>query len=67
MTGHSPISALISTFALMSLFAVGGAAAAVPEMHQIAPPRRRRVGFCWHCVMKIARQWSGRGIPFQPI
>jgi chromate transporter len=32
----SPIWALISTFGLMSLFAVGGAAAAVPEMHRIA-------------------------------
>ena len=45
MTGHSPISALISsTFAVMSLFAVGGAAAAVPEMHQIgsSPPEA-----CW--------------------
>lgn len=36
MTGHSPIWSLISTFGLMSLFAVGGAAAAVPEMHRIA-------------------------------
>lgn len=32
----SPIWALVSTFGLMSLFAVGGAAAAVPEMHRIA-------------------------------
>jgi chromate transporter len=36
MSGESPIGALISTFGLMSLFAVGGAAAAVPEMHRIA-------------------------------
>lgn len=37
MTPHgSPIRALVSTFGLMSLFAVGGAAAAVPEMHRIA-------------------------------
>lgn len=36
MTSDSPIWALISTFGLMSLFAVGGAAAAVPEMHRIA-------------------------------
>ncbi len=32
----SPMWALVSTFGLMSLFAVGGAAAAVPEMHRIA-------------------------------
>ncbi len=32
----SPIWALVATFGLMSLFAVGGAAAAVPEMHRIA-------------------------------
>lgn len=32
----SPIRALVATFGLMSLFAVGGAAAAVPEMHRIA-------------------------------
>ncbi|KQT21290.1 MULTISPECIES: chromate transporter [unclassified Bradyrhizobium] len=36
MNGQSPIWSLISTFGLMSLFAVGGAAAAVPEMHRIA-------------------------------
>ncbi|MCK1711062.1 MULTISPECIES: chromate transporter [unclassified Bradyrhizobium] len=36
MTSESPIWVLISTFGLMSLFAVGGAAAAVPEMHRIA-------------------------------
>jgi chromate transporter len=33
---QSPISTLISTFGLMSLFAVGGANAAIPEMHRIA-------------------------------
>ena len=32
----NPIWALISTFGLMSLFAVGGANAAIPEMHRIA-------------------------------
>ena len=31
-----PIWSLISTFGLMSLFAVGGANAAIPEMHRIA-------------------------------
>jgi chromate transporter len=36
MNDENPIRALISTFGLMSLFAVGGAAAAVPEMHRIA-------------------------------
>jgi len=37
MNGNSnPIAALISTFGLMSLFAVGGANAAIPEMHRIA-------------------------------
>ena len=36
MSSENPIWALISTFGLMSLFAVGGAAAAVPEMHRIA-------------------------------
>lgn len=36
MNGQSSIWSLISTFGLMSLFAVGGAAAAVPEMHRIA-------------------------------
>jgi chromate transporter len=35
-SGGNPILALISTFALMSLFAVGGANAAIPEMHRIA-------------------------------
>jgi len=32
----NPIWSLVSTFALMSLFAVGGANAAIPEMHRIA-------------------------------
>jgi chromate transporter len=32
----NPIWTLISTFGLMSLFAVGGANAAIPEMHRIA-------------------------------
>ena len=32
----NPISTLVWTFALMSLFAVGGANAAIPEMHRIA-------------------------------
>ncbi|MCK1737594.1 chromate transporter [Bradyrhizobium sp. 138] len=36
MNAENPIWVLISTFGLMSLFAVGGAAAAVPEMHRIA-------------------------------
>ncbi|MBB4261067.1 MULTISPECIES: chromate transporter [unclassified Bradyrhizobium] len=36
MKPENPIWALISTFGLMSLFAVGGAAAAVAEMHRIA-------------------------------
>lgn len=36
MNHDSPIWTLVATFALMSLFAVGGAAAAVPEMHRIA-------------------------------
>jgi chromate transporter len=35
-SGGNPIWTLISTFALMSLFAVGGANAAIPEMHRIA-------------------------------
>ena len=33
---ENPLFGLISTFALLSLFAVGGANAAVPEMHRIA-------------------------------
>jgi len=37
MNGESnPIGLLVSTFGLMSLFAVGGANAAIPEMHRIA-------------------------------
>ena len=32
----NPLFALAWTFALMSLFAVGGASAAIPEMHRIA-------------------------------
>lgn len=36
MNGESPIWGLVATFGLMSLFAVGGAAAAIPEMHRIA-------------------------------
>ncbi|MEP6836644.1 MAG: chromate transporter [Bradyrhizobium sp.] len=32
----NPISTLVWTFALMSLFAVGGANSAVPEMHRVA-------------------------------
>ncbi len=35
-SGHSPIWTLVATFGLMSLFAVGGANAAIPEMHRIA-------------------------------
>jgi chromate transporter len=34
--GANPIATLIFTFGLMSLFAVGGANAAIPEMHRIA-------------------------------
>ena len=34
--GGNPILTLVATFALMSLFAVGGASAAIPEMHRIA-------------------------------
>jgi len=32
----NPLLALAWTFALMSLFAVGGASAAIPEMHRVA-------------------------------
>ena len=32
----NPISTLIWTFGLMSLFAVGGANSAIPEMHRVA-------------------------------
>ena len=35
-SGGNPILTLVWTFALMSLFAVGGANAAIPEMHRIA-------------------------------
>jgi chromate transporter len=34
--GSNPVWALVSTFGLMSLFAVGGANAAIPEMQRIA-------------------------------
>jgi chromate transporter len=33
---QNPIWALVGTFALMSLFAVGGANSAIPEMHRVA-------------------------------
>jgi chromate transporter len=37
MNSHSdPVWALVWTFGLMSLFAVGGANAAIPEMHRVA-------------------------------
>ena len=37
MNGNSnPIASLVTTFGLMSLFAVGGANAAIPEIHRIA-------------------------------
>ena len=32
----NPVWTLVWTFGLMSLFAVGGANAAIPEMHRIA-------------------------------
>ena len=35
-SGSNPISTLVWTFGLMSLFAVGGANSAIPEMHRIA-------------------------------
>jgi chromate transporter len=35
-SGGNPILTLVWTFGLMSLFAVGGANAAIPEMHRIA-------------------------------
>jgi chromate transporter len=35
-SGQSPVWALLWTFGLMSLFAVGGANSAVPEMHRVA-------------------------------
>ena len=34
--GSNPLSTLVTTFALMSLFAVGGANAAIPEIQRIA-------------------------------
>ena len=34
--GSNPLGTLVSTFALMSLFAVGGANAAIPEIQRIA-------------------------------
>jgi chromate transporter len=34
--GNNPVWTLVSTFALMSLFAVGGANAAIPEIQRIA-------------------------------
>ena len=34
--GSNPIATLVWTFGLMSLFAVGGANSAIPEMHRIA-------------------------------
>lgn len=37
MTGHdNPVWTLVSTFGLMSLFAVGGANAAIPEIQRVA-------------------------------
>ena len=33
-SGDNPIATLVRTFGLMSLFAVGGANAAIPEMHR---------------------------------
>ena len=37
MNDHpNPIASLVWTFGLMSLFAVGGASSAVPEMHRVA-------------------------------
>jgi len=35
-SGGNPILTLVWTFGLMSLFAVGGANAAIPEMHRVA-------------------------------
>jgi chromate transporter len=36
MNEDNPIASLVWTFGLMSLFAVGGANAAIPEMHRVA-------------------------------
>lgn len=43
---------------IVNLSVVLGSRLRVHVAHQstLAPARRRRVGFCWHCVMKIARQ-----------
>jgi len=38
--GGNPIWTLVWTFALMSLFAVGGANSAIPEMHRVAVEAR---------------------------
>jgi chromate transporter len=35
-SGPNPVASLVWTFGLMSLFAVGGANSAIPEMHRIA-------------------------------
>jgi chromate transporter len=35
-SGANPVAALAWTFAMMSLFAVGGANSAIPEMHRVA-------------------------------
>jgi chromate transporter len=35
-SNENPILTLVGTFALMSLFAVGGANSAIPEMHRVA-------------------------------
>src|SRR3954454_1883127 len=35
-SGPNPVSTLVWTFGLMSLFAVGGANSAIPEMHRAA-------------------------------
>src|SRR5579872_5915847 len=36
MNSDNPVLALAATFALMSLFAIGGANSAIPEMHRVA-------------------------------
>ena len=35
-SNDNPVWSLVWTFALMSLFAVGGANSAIPEMHRVA-------------------------------
>jgi chromate transporter len=35
-SGPNPVASLVWTFGLMSLFAVGGANSAIPEMHRVA-------------------------------